>query len=145
MSLKIFAVLRGIAGCEVNIGPSKVSDRIKDMKFEDEWNTDMALQVLQSETVDSQTWADAVKWLLLFGPPAIKEMLLQASTNATEKSFPNLRPAGFNEEGDPYYDLVHLAETLGADPETLYRSLMDLETESESSLCNPEEDVLKIQ
>jgi len=32
--------------------------------------------------IDSKTWADAVKWLMLFGPEEIKKLLLDASTNA---------------------------------------------------------------
>ena len=105
----------------------------------------MALQVLHSQMVDCQTWADAAKWLILCGPPAIKQILLQASASAASQSFPDLKPAGFNEDGDPHYDLVDLAEALGADPEILHRSLTNLEEEAESLLGAAEEDIRKIQ
>ena len=115
------------------------------MHFKNQWDMEMVLQVLTSETVDSQTWSDAVKWLMLFGPPQIKQVLLQASASATSRFFPQLKPAGFNDDGEPYYEVANLAEALVADPEALLRSLTDLEGESGSCLSAEEEDIFKIQ
>ncbi len=86
------------------------------MEFKAQWNIDMAMAVLASETVDSQTWADAVKWLLLYGPPKLREMLLAASASATGMQFPELRPAGYTEEGEPLYPVDGVAAVLGVDP-----------------------------
>ena len=41
------------------------------MDFKDEWDLDTALKVVQNKTVDSKLWAEAVEWLLLYGPPEI--------------------------------------------------------------------------
>lgn len=69
--------------------------------FRNEWDLSMALQVLHSETVDSKIWAEAVKWLFLFGPPAIREKISQASSMATGEFFPELSPVGYTEQGMP--------------------------------------------
>jgi hypothetical protein len=115
------------------------------MDFKDQWNSEMALQILLSETIDSKTWADAIKWLILYGPEEIKRLLLEASTDATSNFFPDLKPAGFREDGQPYYDLANLAAVLDADPESLQKSLSRIEGETGFSLVVDEEDVLKFQ
>jgi hypothetical protein len=89
----------------------------------------MALQVLQSETVDSKIWSDAVKWLLLFGPPEIREMISQASSMATSEFFPELSPIGYSETGEPLYDIKKLAESLGMSEEEALAKMTDLERE----------------
>jgi len=73
----------------------------------------MALQVIQQETVTSEDWAEAAKWLLLYGPPQIQELLRQASSFATQDCFPQLQSAGYTDEGEPCYDVSVLATTLG--------------------------------
>ena len=83
------------------------------MSFKDEWNLESALKVLQHPTVDSQLWAEAVEWLLLFGPPSIQKILLDASQTATELEFPDLKPAHYTDDGMPVYDLARLAGVLG--------------------------------
>jgi len=115
------------------------------MIFKEQWNLEMALQVLGNESVDSETWAEAAKWLMLFGPADIKKVLFDASTCATNNFFPDLKPAGFNEQGDPCYDVARLAEVLGVEPEELNRSLAELEDESGSCLGHGENDVFKMQ
>jgi hypothetical protein len=90
----------------------------------------MALEVLQSETVDSQVWSEAVKWLLLFGPPEIREMIEQASSQATSSFFPELTPVGYGEEGQPMYDIGELARSLGMDEEEALTRMRELEAES---------------
>jgi hypothetical protein len=83
------------------------------MDFKDEWNLDTALEVVRNKTVDSKLWAEAVEWLLLYGPPEIVSILLQASGHATEQVFPELEAARFTSDGTPVYDVVRLAKTLG--------------------------------
>ena len=83
------------------------------MEFKDLWDLESAMQVLQHETVDSKLWAEAVEWLLHFGPPEIRQMLLDASEIATETTFPDLKPTHYTPEGQPCYDISALAETLG--------------------------------
>lgn len=83
------------------------------MSFKDEWNLDGALKVLQHPTVDSQLWAEAVEWLLLFGPPSIQKILLDASQTATKLQFPELTPADYTADGLPIYDMARLADMLG--------------------------------
>jgi len=97
--------------------------------FKNQWDLGMALEVLQSETVDSELWASAVKWLLLYGPPGIREVLQQASTMATHHCFPSLKPVGYDENGDPCYDISELARTLEIPEEEAGARLVDMETE----------------
>ena len=87
------------------------------MSFKDEWNLESALKVLQHPTVDSQLWAEAVEWLLLFGPPSIQKILLDASQTATEIEFPNLKPSHYTDDGLPVYDVARLADMLGVTEE----------------------------
>lgn len=105
--------------------------------FKNEWDLSMALQVLQSETVDSKIWSDAVKWLFLFGPPQIREMISQASSMATSEFFPDLSPIGYTEEGEPLYDIKKLAESLGMSEEEALAKMAELEAEHQvQSLYN---------
>ena len=83
----------------------------------DEWTLEGALQVLQHPTVESSLWASAVEWLLLYGPPEIKSLLEQASGHAVRQCFPQLAPKGFNDQGEPCYDLADLANSLGISKE----------------------------
>ena len=87
------------------------------MNFKDQWNLETALKILQNQTVDSKLWAEAVEWLMLFGPPEIQQLLLKASGIATETYFPELKPSYFSEEGEPYYDVAAIAKSLGIEEE----------------------------
>jgi len=97
--------------------------------FKDEWELGMALQVLYSENVDGKVWIEAVKWLLLFGPPAIREMIGQASSMATSEFFPELSPIGYTDQGEALYDIKKLAETLGMSEEETMAKMAELEAE----------------
>ena len=97
--------------------------------FKDEWDLGMALQVLHSETVDSKIWSEAVKWLFLFGPPQIREMISQASSMATGEFFPELSPIGYTDAGEPLYDIKKLAESLGMSEEEALAKMAELEAE----------------
>ena len=80
--------------------------------FKQEWTVESALKILQHPTVESKIWAEAVEWLMLYGPPEIKEMLSTASSYATSKEFPDLKPEGFTEDGDPVYSVSQVAKAL---------------------------------
>ena len=83
------------------------------MEFKDLWDLESAMQVLEHKTVDSKLWAEAVEWLLHYGPPEIRQLLLDASELATGTTFPDLKPTHYTAEGQPCYDISALAKTLG--------------------------------
>lgn len=80
-------------------------------EFKQQW-TLAAMEVLQHPTVDGTVWAEAVEWLLIYGPPEIRELLQQASGQATAASFPDLAPNRFAPDGSPCYDIADLARSL---------------------------------
>ncbi len=83
------------------------------MNFKDHWDLDTAMEILQNKTVDSKLWAEAVEWLLLYGPPEIVALLLKASSQATDTTFPELQPLTYTQDGQPFYDVKEIAATLG--------------------------------
>jgi len=83
------------------------------MEFKDQWDVDTALKVVRNKTVDSKLWAEAVEWLMLYGPPEVVSILLQASGHATEQTFPELQAANYTHDGQPVYDVAQLAKSLG--------------------------------
>ncbi len=83
------------------------------MDFKEYWDVETALRIVQNKTVDSKLWAEAVEWLLLYGPPEIVSVLLQASGHAAEQCFPDLQAAQFTNDGIPCYDISQLAGSLG--------------------------------
>lgn len=87
------------------------------MSFKEEWDLESALKVLQHPTVDAKLWAEAVEWLLKYGPPSIQKILLDASNTATEIQFPDLKPTHYTSDGQPIYDTEKLATTLGISEE----------------------------
>jgi hypothetical protein len=80
--------------------------------FKQEWTLETAMEILQHPTVDSKIWAEAVEWLMLYGPPEVREMLKTASNYATSKEFPELKPQGYDENGDPVYSVSEVAKAL---------------------------------
>lgn len=80
--------------------------------FKQEWTVESAMEILGHPTVDSKIWADAVEWLILHGPPEIQEMLKQASGYATHMEFPQLKPEGYTEDGEPIYSVSEIARAL---------------------------------
>lgn len=93
------------------------------MEFKELWDLQGAMKVLENDTVDSKVWAEAVEWLMLYGPPEIKELLLEASVTATSTSFPGLTPTHFTASGQPVYDVKALAENLGVSEEEVRKTL----------------------
>lgn len=82
------------------------------MEYKEIWDLESAMIVLSSPTVDSKTWAEAVEWLILNGPPEIQKLLLEASASATQSSFPELEPSHITTDGQPCYDIAALAKSL---------------------------------
>ena len=82
-------------------------------EFKKEWNVESAMEILQHPTVESKIWAEAVEWLLLYGPAEMKEMLTGASSYATDKEFPELKPQGFAGDGELVYSVGEIAQALG--------------------------------
>ena len=99
-------------------------ERNRNMSKKEDWNLETALKVLQHPTVDAQLWAEAVEWLLKYGPESIRKVLLEASNTATEIQFPEVEPAYYTEEGQPVYDIPALSEILGM-PEEEIRRIID--------------------
>jgi len=85
--------------------------------FKHEWTVESAMEILYHPTVDSRIWAEAVEWLLLYGPPEIHEMLQQASNYATGREFPDLKPKAYTEKGEPVYAISGIASALGISEE----------------------------
>ena len=99
------------------------------MKYKQLWDVDSAMQILTSSTVDSETWAEAVEWLILYGPEDIKMMLLNASISATNTAFPELKPSHYTEDGQPCYNIADLATALGIsedEAKTILQQKLDL-------------------
>jgi len=113
--------------------------------FKNEWSLEMALEVVQHKTVDSDLWTDAVKWLFLYGPPGIKELLGQASDVAVHQCFPDLKPAGFTTDGQPCYSIADLATSLGISEEEALEKLAELEDEHGSQQVFDDKRSYKIQ
>ena len=95
--------------------------------FAQEWTLESALAVLNHPTVDSKLWAEAVEWLLVYGPPEVRELLTAASGHATRTSFPELKPQGYGPDGSPCYDIADLARSLGISEEEARRQLAEKE------------------
>lgn len=97
------------------------------MEFKDHWTLENALKILQHPTVDSKLWAEAVEWLLLYGPPDIQRLLLHASGIATKQYFPELEAEKYTEDGQPCYDIASIAKALGIDTEDACRTIAEKE------------------
>lgn len=93
----------------------------------DLWDLEMALAVLGSETVDGVLWSEAVKWLMLYGPPELRTLLAAASAASLAQSFPGVRVKGHGDSGQTYYALDDLAEALGLPAEAAVERLLELQ------------------
>jgi hypothetical protein len=97
--------------------------------FSKQWNTEMAMEVLASQDVDGVLWSEAVKWLLLYGPPQIKELLGRASSFAFSEYFPEVQAKGYGDDGQPFYDLHDIARSLGVEAGEVAAKLAELQFE----------------
>lgn len=96
-------------------------------EFKRQWNLEMALAVFRSETIDSENWTAAAKWLLLYGPPAMQEKLRQAADFATGQCFPGLKAVDYTADGQTCYDVRALAAALGVSEEELVGKIAEME------------------
>jgi lipase chaperone LimK len=110
-----------------------------------QWNLEMALEVVQQQTVTSEDWAEAVKWLLLYGPPEIQELLRQASSLATRNCFPELRANGYTDDGEACYDIRALAAILGLTEEETVEQILELERQQGRTQLFSEDAINKVQ
>lgn len=99
------------------------------MDAKDLWDLETALKVLAHHSVDSKLWAEAVEWLILYGPLEIRQLLLDASMTATMSSFPDLKPTHYTPDGQPCYDIGELAKSLGIDEEEARKIIQKKEEE----------------
>ncbi len=97
--------------------------------FKEQWNLEMALEVLKNKTVESKTWSEAAKWILLYGPPELQEIMRQASSIATNSYFPQLEPERYTELGEPCYDIEKVAEALGVTRKEALEKMAEMEYE----------------
>lgn len=109
-----------------------------------QWNLEMALEVLASETVEAGLWSEAVKWLLLYGPPELREMLNLASNSSFNQCFPRVRVKGHNNSGHPCYALADLAEVLGMSVEAAAEQIQEIQSEFGGELLVTDEQVSKL-
>lgn len=105
----------------------------------------MAMSVLENETVNSEVWSEAVEWLLLYGTPEIKDLILQASGMATNECFPELRAAGFTDDGQPCYDVKDLANALGISEEEVAEKMSSIEEHREVGQLFDKKQTYRIQ
>lgn len=103
------------------------------MEFKDLWDLESAMQVLMHKTVDSRLWAEAVEWLLQFGPPEIQQLLLDASETAMHSTFPDLKPSHYTHDGQPCYDIDALARSLGVKKSAVIEILKQKDQEKKDS------------
>ena len=99
--------------------------------FDTQWDVDMAMAVMQDPHADAKIWTDAVCWLLLNGPPEVRQLIQQASSTATSEHFPDLQPTGYTDDGEPVYDIKKLARTLGLTEDEVGKRLSDMQAEAE--------------
>ena len=98
-------------------------------EFDKDWDVEMAMAVMRDPHADAKIWADAVQWLLANGPPEIQALIQQASSHATARQFPDLRPTGYSEDGQPLYEIKALAEALAISEEEAGKRLSELQSE----------------
>lgn len=111
------------------------------MEAKDLWDLESAMKVLAHDSVDSKLWAEAVEWLILYGPPEIRQLLINASKTATTSSFPDLKPSHISENGEAFYNIRDLAESLSIEESEAKEILKKKEEEHQvQSLIDDETD-----
>lgn len=113
--------------------------------FNNHWNLEMAVNVMENKTVDSKLWSEAVEWLLLYGPLEIKDIILEASGMATNECFPNLKATGFTADGQPCYDVKDLADSLGVPEQEVAQKIADIENQQDIKQLFGKKETRKIQ
>lgn len=113
--------------------------------FHHQWTTESAMEILRHPTVDSQIWADAVEWLMLFGPPEIRELLQQAGSQTIQENFPELRVRRFAQDGSLCYDLGEIAQILSITEKEAREQLQEMEAKHGIRYGFSEDDTSEIQ
>ncbi|NOQ45323.1 MAG: hypothetical protein GQ559_01390 [Desulfobulbaceae bacterium] len=114
-------------------------------EFKKEWTVESAMEIMQHPTVDSKIWAEAVEWLLLYGPPEVQELLSQSSGHATRESFPDLKPEGFTKDGEPCYNIAAIAKSLGISEEEAAGMVAEKEAKHGIRQLYEEQETTKLQ
>jgi len=96
---------------------------------ETDWNLKDAMAVILNPTVDSRTWAEAVEWMMLYGPPGAREAIEMASISATCNCLPEIKPDGINREGELCYNIAGLARAMGMSEDEVGEKLNRLQAE----------------
>ena len=115
------------------------------MALQDEWDVDSAMQVLKHQTVDAKLWAEAVEWLMLYGPEEIREILLNASGTATHDCFPDLQAKGYAADGQPCYSVEDLAKNLNISEAEAKTMIQEKEKSHKIHHFIDEKDTMKVQ
>ncbi len=115
------------------------------MELKDNWDEKSAMQVLRHPTVDAKLWAEAVEWLILYGPDETRELLLQASGTATHECFPNLQAKGYAADGQPCYNVEDLAKNLQISRDEAETMIKEKEKSHQIHHFIDEKDTMKVQ
>ncbi len=114
------------------------------MDIKEQWDLESAMQVLKHKTVDAKVWAEAVEWLILYGPQEIRELLLQSSGTATHNCFPNLRAKGYAPDGQPCYSVADMAKAMGISEDEAREMLKEKEKAQGIHHFIDEDDTMKV-
>jgi hypothetical protein len=115
------------------------------MDLREQWDLQSALEVLKHQTVDAKTWAEAVEWLILYGPDSIRELLLDSSGTATYNCFPDLEAKGYSPDGQPCYNVADMANALEISEDEAREMLKTKEKAHHIHHFIDKEDTMKIQ
>jgi hypothetical protein len=115
------------------------------MALKDEWDLVSAMAVLKHQTVDAKLWAEAVEWLMLYGPEDTREILLNASGTATHECFPGLQAKGYAADGMPCYSVKDLAKSLNISEEEAKAMIQEKEKSHNLHHFIDEQDTMKVQ
>jgi len=115
------------------------------MDLQDEWDIESAMKVLKHPTVDAKLWAEAVEWLMLYGPEETRQLLLQASGTATHACFPDLQAKGYAADGQPCYNVEDLAKSLNISKDEAKEMIKEKEKLHNIHHFIDEEDTMKVQ
>ncbi|AGF78840.1 hypothetical protein UWK_02300 [Desulfocapsa sulfexigens DSM 10523] len=115
------------------------------MELKDEWDLASAMKVLKHQTVDARLWAEAVEWLILYGPDDVREILLASSGTATHECFPDLQAKGYAPDGQPCYRVEDLARNLDISEDEARKMIQEKEKAHKLHHFIDEEDTMKVQ
>jgi len=115
------------------------------MNLKEQWDLKSALAVLKHQTVDSKIWAEAVEWLILYGPDNIRELLLNSSGSATLNCFPELQAKGYAPDGQPCYSIADMANAMGISEDEARDMLKEKEKAHHIHHFIDADDTMKVQ